>query len=45
MFKHVLKNKNDFVDYVLKRSSVIKKNIISNVFALLVSGHILQKFW
>ena len=35
---------NDFVDYMLKRRSVIKKNIISNVFASLVSGHILQKF-
>ena len=34
------KKKNDFVDYMLKRCSVIKKNIISYVFALLVSGHI-----
>ena len=27
MFKHVLKNKNDFVDYMLKRRSIIKKCI------------------
>ena len=41
MFKHALKKKKeDFVDC----RSVIKKNIISNVFALLVSGHILLMF-
>ena len=33
-----------FVDYMLKRRFLIKKKIFSNVFALLVSGHIYQKF-